>query len=235
MSFNAGTAAAASNESRGAAAGGGVPAVGEEHEPIIPTDACQFDTLFGIAGKKDVVAQGQVDPEELHVEGFDQFFGGQTMFYDSLETTDAAGNKLQKENSMSRAVVGNGRSAEPDGAAALKLNSFESPKPAATEDTESQTVVRVRVVHGLSTVSNDRLKRALVVLGKQPAGIEAGRQLVHDICQTDFFEEIMVANTDSIVEYQGRRVESVKQTMIDLDHIDEEALTGYDVAFCFVG
>eukprot|EP00960_Hanusia_phi_P030618 748735-Hanusia_phi.AAC.5 len=227
MSYIASSAAAASKGYNGAAAASNAPAAGDDHEPIIPTDACQFDTLFGIAGKKDVVAQGQVDPEELHVEGFDQFFGGQTMFFDSLDTSDAA--------AKSQAAAGNGATAKSEQGTRLKLNSFETPKAAAAEEPESQNVVRVRVVHGLSTVSNDRLKRALVVLGKQAAGIEAGRQLVHDICQSDYFEEIMIANTQSIVEYQGRRVESVKQMMIDLDHIDEEALTGYDVAFCFLG
>lgn len=94
---------------------------------------------------------------------------------------------------------------------------------------------RVQVLDGVSVVSVDKLRTALVALGEGPGLQETGKRVVELLCQYGVVDEIRVLSPTP-VGYKGKNSEIVREIVADYDVVDyENECEDLDVAFCFLG
>lgn len=93
----------------------------------------------------------------------------------------------------------------------------------------------MQVLDGVSLVSVDTLRTALVALDDSAGMMEAGKRLVELLCQHGALEAVKVLSATPM-GYSGERSSIVRECVADYDVVDyEHECDGVDVAFCFLG
>mmetsp|Transcript_11020 Transcript_11020/g.17322 ORF Transcript_11020/g.17322 Transcript_11020/m.17322 type:complete len:440 (-) Transcript_11020:76-1395(-) len=104
------------------------------------------------------------------------------------------------------------------------------------QNPEDSRSVTVRVINGISTVSVDRLRKAIVMVGHSDALTEVALKTVEQLQTYEAFQSITILAPKEVV-YAGPEHERVRSHVVDYNNLasSRDLLSGHDVGFLFVG